>query len=95
MYLVISYVDRSMMTAIDMKSYLFHSTCKVYYKIRYYNVGKWKSSELFSSEMIKSKICGIKLPEVHGIGKGLDPIVQARKVSYKANSRHENDKSLR
>ena len=32
-HLVMLYLERNMMISIYMKSYLFHSTCKVYYRL--------------------------------------------------------------
>ena len=41
---------------------------------RYYNLGAENSVKYLVQTQSQAKSSGIKLPEVHGIGKGLDPI---------------------
>ena len=43
---------------------------------RYYNVGKGNSGKYLVQTRSQAKSSGIKLPEVHGMGKGLDPNIQ-------------------
>ena len=42
---------------------------------KYYNIGKEKNRNVFTSNKVQDKSSGIRLPEVQGIGKGLDPNV--------------------
>ena len=55
-----------------MKLYKFHSTCKVYYNHRYYNLDEGKVGKYLVQMRSQVKSSGIKLPEVQGIEKELD-----------------------
>ena len=46
---------------------------------RYYNLDKGNPVEYLVQTWSQAKSSGIKLPEVHGVGKGLDPNVQPEK----------------
>ena len=48
-------------------------------QMRYYNLGKENPVKYLVQTWSQAKASGIKLPEVHGIGKGLDPNVQPEK----------------
>ena len=58
------------MLAICMKLYPFSSTGRVYYKLGIKYLAQTRS---------QTKSSGLKLQEVNGIGKGLDPNVQPEK----------------
>ena len=46
---------------------------------RYYNIGKGNSGKYLVQIWSQAKSSGIKLPDVHGIGKSLDPNIQPEK----------------
>ena len=50
---------------------------------RYYNVGQEKESRYLIQTQSHSKTSGIKLPEVHGVDKGIDPSVKPEKQILK------------
>ena len=43
---------------------------------RYYNIGDEGSGKYLVQTQSQAKSSGVKLPEVHAIGKGLDPNIQ-------------------
>ena len=61
---------------------------------RYYNVGQEKESRYLIQTQSQAKTSGIKLPEVHGINKGVDPSVKPEKQILKpANLATESNSS--
>ena len=50
---------------------------------RYYNVGQEKESRYLIQTQSQAKTSGIKLPEVHGVDKGVDPSVRPEKQILK------------
>ena len=50
---------------------------------RYYNIGKGNPVENLVQTQSQAKSSGIKLPEVHGLDKRLDPNVQPEKQGIK------------
>ena len=50
---------------------------------RYYNVGHEKESRYLIQTECQAKTSGIKLPEVHGVDKGVDPSVKPDKQTLK------------
>ena len=50
---------------------------------RYYNIDEDSSGRYLVQIQSQAKSSGIKLPEVHGIGKGLDPNIQPEKQIIK------------
>ena len=50
----------------------------------YYNVGQEKESRYLLQTQSQAKTNGIKLPEVYGIDKGVDPSVKPEKQILKA-----------
>ena len=62
------------MIAIHMKSYLY--CMQSILQTRYYNLGKGSPVEYLIQTQSQAKSSAIKLPEVHGIDKGLNPNVQ-------------------
>ena len=61
---------------------------------RYYNLGEGNLGKYLVQTRSKVISCGIKLPEVHGIGKGLDPNISTREASYKAYSSCRNERNI-
>ena len=53
------------------------------FKARYYNTGEENTVEYLVQTWSEGKSSGIKLPEVHGVGKSLDPTVQPVKQVLK------------
>ena len=56
---------------------------------KYYNLGKGISEKYLVQTQSWAKTSDIKIPEVHGIGKGLDPNAQPEKQVFKANNTHK------
>ena len=50
---------------------------------RYYNLGDGHVGKYLVQAWLQAKSSGIKLPEVHGIGKGLDPNLQPERQVIK------------
>ena len=50
---------------------------------RYYNIGKEKEGKYLVQTRLQAKSSGISLPEIHGIGKGLDPNILPEKQMIK------------
>ena len=50
---------------------------------RYYNTGKRKEGKYLVQTGLQAKSSSICLPEVHGIGKGLDPNIRPEKQGLK------------
>ena len=50
---------------------------------RYYNLGEGNQGKYLVQTKSQVKSRSIKLPEVHGIGKGLDPNIQPEKQTLK------------
>ena len=48
-------------------------------KARYYNIGEGNLGKYFIQTRSQAKSSGIKLPKVHGVGKGLHPKIQPEK----------------
>ena len=46
---------------------------------RYYNIGEGNTGKYLVQTQSQAKSCGMKLPEVHGIDKGLDPNIWPEK----------------
>ena len=46
---------------------------------KYYNIGERNSGKYLAQTQSQAKSSRIKLPEVHGLGKGLDPNIQPEK----------------
>ena len=65
-----------------MKLYLFHLTCKHSWKTGYYNVGE--DSRYLIQTGSQAKASGKKLPEVHGVDKGVDPNVKPERQILKS-----------
>ena len=59
-----------------MRSYPFHSTCKVYYKLGIIVLDKGNPVKYLVQTRSQATFSGIKLPEIHGIDNGLDPNAQ-------------------
>ena len=49
---------------------------------RYYNVGQEKESRYLLQTQSQAKTIGIKLPEVYGVDKGVDPGVKPEKNKF-------------
>ena len=47
---------------------------------KYYNIGK--SERYLVQTQSQTKSSGVKLPEVHGVSKSLDPNIQPEKMKY-------------
>ena len=62
-----------MTTALPKKLYPFLSTCKIL-DVHYYNIEKY-----LIQTRSQARSSGIKLPEVHGVGKNLDPNLKPEK----------------
>ena len=73
-----------MMIATHMKSYLFSFKMQNILQSRCYNTGKGKEEKYLVQTRLKAKSSGIHLPEVHGIGKVLDPNILLEKQFMKA-----------
>ena len=58
-----------------------------------YNMGKEGLGKYLVQTQSQAKPSGIKIPEVHGIGKSLDLKNTARKASYKASISHKSKRS--
>ena len=50
---------------------------------RYYNIGEGKEGKYLVQTRLQAKSSGISLPEVHGVGKGLDPNILLEKQVIK------------
>ena len=50
---------------------------------RYYNIGQEKESRYLIQTLSQTKPSGIKLPAVHGVNKGVCPIVKPEKQILK------------
>ena len=50
---------------------------------RYYNLGKGVSEKYLAQTWSQAKSSGIKLPEIHSVGKGLDQNIQPEKQILK------------
>ena len=50
---------------------------------RYYNIGASKVGKYLVQPRVQAKSSGIKLPEVHGVEKGLDPNILPEKQTMK------------
>ena len=61
-----------MMIMIQIKLYPFHLRYKSYYKLEYYNLGEGNPVKYLAQTQSQAKSSRIKIPAVHGIGKGLD-----------------------
>ena len=50
---------------------------------RYFNIDGNSSERYLVQTQSQAKSSGLKLPEVHGIGKGLDPFIQLERQVIK------------
>ena len=61
---------------------------------RYYNLGKGNQRKCLAQTRSQVKSSSIRLPEVHGIGKGLDPNTQPGKQVLKAIRSYKSEISV-
>ena len=61
---------------------------------RYYNVGQEKESRYLIQTWSQAKTSGIKLPEVHGVNKNVDPGVKPEKTNSETCKTSNRVKSL-
>ena len=56
---------------------------------RYYNLGKGNPGKYLVQTRSQAKSSCIKLPDIHGIGKGLDPNIHPEKAHFNAISSYK------
>ena len=61
---------------------------------RYYNLGKRNPEKYLVQAQSQAKSSGIKLLEIHGLSKGLDPIIQPEKQLLKPITATKNKRSV-
>ena len=64
------------------------------WQIRYYNLGEGNSRKYVVQTWSQAKSSGIKLPEVHGIGKRLDSNIQPEKQVIKPIADIKNERNI-
>ena len=53
---------------------------------RYYNINEKEEEKYLGQTRSQAKTCGIALPEVHGIGKGINPNIKLEKQITKSKT---------